>query len=95
MILMQVNDIQPGNGRTGRIGSANVAVYNDNGTLVVMDNTCTHMGCQTVWNDDEKTWDCPCHGSRYRADGAVLNGPAQLPLARIEWRVANGEIVIV
>ncbi len=54
--------------------------------------TCTHMGCKLNWNRAEQSWDCPCHGSRFGADGAVLNGPAQEPLGRLPGRgVPPGE----
>ena len=48
----------------------------DDGTLVAVSALCTHLGCQVNWNTAERSWDCPCHGSRFSPDGEVLHGPA-------------------
>jgi glycine/D-amino acid oxidase-like deaminating enzyme/nitrite reductase/ring-hydroxylating ferredoxin subunit len=59
-----------------------VAVYRDpQSELHLVSATCTHLGCVVGWNDAERSWDCPCHGSRFGVDGQVLNGPAVEPLA--------------
>lgn len=60
-------------------------VYRDErGLLHMVSATCTHMGCTTRWNNVEKTWDCPCHGSRFSITGEVINGPANFPLEVID-----------
>src|SRR5206468_2655555 len=74
--------IAPGTGavlRTGLLGKA--AVYRDGqGALHACSAVCRHLGCIVRWNDSEKTWDCPCHGSRFDPYGRVVNGPANSDL---------------
>ena len=54
-----------------------LGVYRDESdTLHTVDAVCPHLGCLVQWNDGERTWDCPCHGSRFELDGRVINGPA-------------------
>jgi glycine/D-amino acid oxidase-like deaminating enzyme/nitrite reductase/ring-hydroxylating ferredoxin subunit len=71
------DDVPPGEGRVVRRGARMIAVYCDpQGERHERSAVCTHMGCVVNWNDLEKSWDCPCHGSRFDPYGAVLNGPA-------------------
>jgi Rieske Fe-S protein len=51
------------------------------GELRAVDSECTHMGCTVAWNAAEKSWDCPCHGSRFDKYGKLVNGPAATDLA--------------
>ncbi|HVH46706.1 MAG TPA: FAD-dependent oxidoreductase [Labilithrix sp.] len=75
-------DIRPGEGKSVRVGGERLAVYRDpGGELHAVSSVCTHLGCLVRFNQAEKTWDCPCHGSRFGLDGAVLDGPATRPLA--------------
>jgi glycine/D-amino acid oxidase-like deaminating enzyme/nitrite reductase/ring-hydroxylating ferredoxin subunit len=79
------DEIKPGEGGIIRRGLSKVAVYrDDDGTLHQRSAVCQHLGCIVAWNSNEKTWDCPCHGSRYDRYGRVINGPANSDLARVE-----------
>jgi glycine/D-amino acid oxidase-like deaminating enzyme/nitrite reductase/ring-hydroxylating ferredoxin subunit len=80
-----VDEIRPGQGALVRQGLAKLAVYRDDaGLLHPLTAVCSHLGCIVHWNSLEKTWDCPCHGSRFATDGHVLNGPAAVGLERKE-----------
>jgi glycine/D-amino acid oxidase-like deaminating enzyme/nitrite reductase/ring-hydroxylating ferredoxin subunit len=69
--------LQPGDGAVVRIGRRPVAAFrDDDGTVRAVSAVCTHLGCLVAFNPAERTWDCPCHGSRFSTDGAVLEGPA-------------------
>jgi len=82
-------DIAPGEGAILREGLSSLAVYRDPaGELHERSAICTHLGCLVQWNGGEKSWDCPCHGSRFAIDGAVLNGPAKSPLRAVEPEAA-------
>ena len=78
-------EISRGSGAIIRHGLKKVAVYHDeHGELHELSATCPHLGCIVNWNPTEKTWDCPCHGSRFSALGKVLNGPANSNLSSLE-----------
>jgi Rieske Fe-S protein len=80
---MSHEDLQKGQGKL--LSDRHVALYRDEGgTLHATTSVCPHRGCDVEWNDVEKLWDCPCHGSRFAASGAVLRGPAVQPLAPVK-----------
>ncbi|WP_163581943.1 FAD-dependent oxidoreductase [Gracilibacillus saliphilus] len=67
--------------RNGQI----VGIYKDKQNQVhAVDTTCTHLGCECNWNQAEKSWDCPCHGSRFSYDGTIIEGPATKHLKKID-----------
>lgn len=73
----EASQIAPGEGAIVKIEGERVAAYRDReGVLYTLDPSCRHMGCIISWNDAERTWDCPCHGSRYNAIGEVIDSPA-------------------
>ena len=79
------SEIKSGEGAIIRRGLTKVACYRDeSGALHERSAICTHLGCVVQWNSTEKTFDCPCHGSRFQTDGHVVNGPAISALAEVE-----------
>jgi 3-phenylpropionate/trans-cinnamate dioxygenase ferredoxin reductase subunit len=76
-------DVVTGHGALVEVDGRKVGVFKDpNGAVHAVNPRCTHMGCTVDWNDAERTWDCPCHGSRFDVDGKVVRGPAARPLVR-------------
>jgi glycine/D-amino acid oxidase-like deaminating enzyme/nitrite reductase/ring-hydroxylating ferredoxin subunit len=74
--------IKPGEGRIVEVeGKKYGASRDEHGTVHLVDPECTHLKCVVRWNSDERTWDCPCHGSRFTDHGTVINGPATVALA--------------
>jgi glycine/D-amino acid oxidase-like deaminating enzyme/nitrite reductase/ring-hydroxylating ferredoxin subunit len=76
--------VRPGEGKILRLDGQRVACARDEqGKLTKVSAVCPHMGCLVRWNQSERNWDCPCHGSRFQATGEVIAGPAESPLERV------------
>jgi glycine/D-amino acid oxidase-like deaminating enzyme/nitrite reductase/ring-hydroxylating ferredoxin subunit len=76
--LRSAEELAPGGGGVMRDGVKKIALYRDDqGTVHAFSALCPHLGCVVAWNAAEKTWDCPCHGSRFNARGEVVHGPAR------------------
>jgi glycine/D-amino acid oxidase-like deaminating enzyme/nitrite reductase/ring-hydroxylating ferredoxin subunit len=83
--VYSLEEIAPGRGEIAYIDGETLAIYHDeDGTFHALAPDCTHMGCRVAWNDAERSWDCPCHGSRFAPDGRVIHGPANKGLERKE-----------
>ena len=83
--VKSVTEVAPGTGAVMREGLKKVAVYRDAGGKVHKHSAlCTHLGCVVQWNHVEKSWDCPCHGSRFDPEGKVVMGPAIDDLSDVE-----------
>lgn len=81
-------EIGKGEGTVLKKGTKKIAVYRDKaGRYYHSSALCTHMGCVVAWNSGEKTWDCPCHGSRFTAKGKVFEGPAVYDLNVVDKKI--------
>lgn len=70
-------ELAPGEGKVVELDGKRAGAYrSEEGILYIVNTTCTHMGCELNWNTAERTWDCPCHGSRFSYDGKIIEGPA-------------------
>jgi glycine/D-amino acid oxidase-like deaminating enzyme/nitrite reductase/ring-hydroxylating ferredoxin subunit len=79
-----LRELRRGEGKILELDGKRVAAFkSESGAVTLLSPICTHMGCVVAWNGTERTWDCPCHGSRFEATGKVLSGPAESPLPRV------------
>jgi cytochrome b6-f complex iron-sulfur subunit len=67
---------------------------NDKSKLIAVNSTCTHRGCAVNWKGIKKEFDCPCHGSKFNADGSVKVGPARKPLAKFAVKTEGDTILV-
>lgn len=80
----QMDALPSGHGGIVEVNGEKTGVFKDEtGQIFAVSVRCPHMGCQLEWNPDERSWDCPCHGSRFDYRGALLDNPAQTPLDAI------------
>lgn len=79
-------------GAVVQLNGKRAGAYKDaQGKIYIVDTTCTHMGCELEWNSGDKSWDCPCHGSRFSVTGEVLTGPAEKPLKQLTINHQKGK----
>ena len=84
------DDLAPEEGAITSINGQRKGIYkNADGDVYIVDTTCTHVGCEVNWNQAEKTWDCPCHGSRFSYKGEVIEGPAEKPLKKYDYKMLD------
>ena len=86
----ELSSLAPGDSAIVKVEGETFAAYRaPDGELFAVSSVCTHMGCKVHWNSVETSWDCPCHGSRFRPDGTVIEGPAITPLKRRHVRLES------
>ncbi|MDX8046190.1 FAD-dependent oxidoreductase [Gracilibacillus sp. S3-1-1] len=79
------NKLEPETATKMKVDGQIVGVFKDKDHKIhAVDTTCTHLGCECNWNNAEKTWDCPCHGSRFNYDGKIIEGPATKNLKQVD-----------
>jgi Rieske Fe-S protein len=72
-----LDELSPGEGGIVSVDGDRAAAYRDeDGTVYAVSHICTHLYCRLAWNAAERSWDCPCHGSRFDVRGKVIQGPA-------------------
>jgi menaquinol-cytochrome c reductase iron-sulfur subunit len=77
-----------------RVNATVYAFKGADGKAVALSNICTHLGCPVAWTPGSSTFNCPCHGSVFHADGTVEHGPAPKPLPSFVTKVENGDLYV-
>ena len=81
----ELEQVKAGEAKVMEVDGKKCGAYRDEqGTLHVVSAVCTHLGCINHWNEEQKSWDCPCHGSRFDINGEVLEGPAIAALQKMK-----------
>jgi len=80
-----------GDNAAGDLAFGGFAVKDEQGKVHVLAINCSHLGCSIALNETDKTFDCPCHGSRFHLDGTVRHGPASAPLSNLTWEQDNSD----
>ncbi|RZL15539.1 MAG: FAD-dependent oxidoreductase [Pedobacter sp.] len=92
--LESLKSLEPEKGIIVEIKGKKVAVYRDaHGNVTALSPVCTHAGCTLLFNDAEKSWDCPCHGGRFDTSGKVITGPPRKDLAHINIKLEHNPII--
>jgi len=90
--INELSDIAAGEAKVVKYEGHHIGLYKDElHNIYAVNAACTHIKCTIAWNNAEKTWDCPCHGSRFSYAGKVLTGPAQQPLEQIDVRHSQAD----
>lgn len=84
-----------GDNAPGDLAFGGFVTKDADGKLHCLAINCSHLGCSVAVNTDAKTFDCPCHGSRFHIDGTVLHGPAAYPLSNLTWKQDDPQTISV
>lgn len=89
--VSEINNLKSEEACVIKLHHQRIGIYKDTkGQLFALDTSCPHLGCHVEWNQATRTWDCPCHGSRYRYDGTLIDGPSNKNLRHISFDEFQG-----